>query len=212
MLNMRSSPNRIRPAGASVVSLLLVLLLAGCSAAIGQFTWAADYLTQTPNAATGTFVVGVGDELGIRVFDNDKMSTRARVRSDGKIAMPLINDLAVAGKTPLQVAADVEKALRDQNLVINPRVTISVENVPEVRVTVIGAVSRAGNLTLAPGSGVAEALAGAGGLTDYAHKDRIFVLRKLPTPVRIRFTFASLTDTGPAGSFKLQSGDILVVE
>lgn len=212
MLNMRPSSNRLRLRAASVSSLLLALLFSGCSAAIGQFTWAADYLTQTPNAATGAFVVGVGDELGIRVFDNDKMSTRARVRSDGKIAMPLINDLAVAGKTPVQVAADVEKALRDQNLVINPRVTISVENVPEVRVTVIGAVARAGNLTLAPGSGVAEALAGAGGLTDYAHKDRIFVLRKLPTPVRIRFTFASLTDTGPASSFKLQQGDILVVE
>ena len=51
-----------------------------------------------------------------------------------------------------------------------------------------------------------------GGLTDFAHKDRIFVVRKLPTAVRIRFTFQSLTDTGAASRFRMQQGDIIVVE
>ena len=183
-----------------------------CSAAIGQFVWAADYLAQTPNAARGTYLVGAGDMLSVQVFDNDRISTRGRVRSDGKLAMPLLKDLDVAGKTPLQIAGDIEKLLRDSNLVVNPRVNVVVDEVPLVQISVLGAVSRAGNFAMNPGTGVAEALAGAGGLTEYAHKDRIFVLRKVPTPVRIRFTFASLTDVGPAGSFRLQQGDIVVVE
>lgn len=194
------------------LAVMSIVVTAGCSAAIGQFVWAADYVSQTPNAARGTYVVGVGDMLAVQVFDNDKISTRGRVRSDGRLAMPLIKDLDVAGKTPIQIAGDVEKMLRDSNLVVNPRVNVIVEEVPPVQITVLGAVGRAGNFAMSPGSGVAEALASAGGLTEYAHKDRIFVLRKVPTPVRIRFTFASLTDIGPAGSFRLQQGDIVVVE
>ena len=150
--------------------------------------------------------------LSVQVFDNDRISTRGRVRSDGKFAMPLLKDLDVAGKTPLQIAGDIEKLLRDSNLVVNPRVNVIVDEVPLVQITVLGAVGRAGNFAMNPGTGVAEALASAGGLTEYAHKDRIFVLRKVPAPVRIRFTFASLTDIGPAGSFRLQQGDIVVVE
>ena len=189
-----------------------LVVAAGCSAAIGQFVWAADYVAQTPNAARGTYLVGVGDLLSVQVFDNDRISTRGRVRTDGKLAMPLIKDMEVAGKTPLQIAGDVEKLLRDSNLVVNPRVNVIVEEVPQVQITVLGAVGRAGNFAMNPGTGVAEALAGAGGLTEYAHKDRIFVLRKVPAPIRIRFTFASLTDVGPAASFRLQQGDIVVVE
>ncbi len=194
------------------VAAVVFVTTAGCSAAIGPFVWAADYVAQSPNSATGTYVVGIGDLLSVQVFDNDKISTRGRVRTDGKLAMPLIQDLEVAGKTPLQIAGDVEKRLRDANIMVSPRVNVVVDEVPPVQITVLGAVGRAGNFAMNPGAGVAEALASAGGLTDYAHKDRIFVLRKLPTAVRIRFTFASLTDIGPAGSFRLQHGDIVVVE
>jgi polysaccharide biosynthesis/export protein len=197
---------------AAFVSVCTVVLTAGCSAAVGQFVWSTDYLAQTPSSASGGYVVGIGDLLSVQVFDNDKISARGRVRSDGKLALPLIRDLEVVGKTPIQIAGDVEKLLRDGNLVLNPRVNVTVEDVPPVQITVIGAVSRAGNFAMTPGSGLAEALASAGGLTEYAHKDRIFVVRKLPTPVRIRFTFASLTDIGPAGTFRLQQGDIVVVE
>lgn len=186
--------------------------VSGCSAAIGQFVWSQDYLAQSPSSASGTYVVGIGDLISVQVFDNDKVSARGRVRADGKLAMPLIRDLDVAGRTPIQIAGDVEKQLRDGNFVLNPRVNVIIEDVPQVQITVLGAVSRAGNFAMTPGSGLAEALASAGGLTEYAHKDRIFVLRKLPTPVRIRFTFASLTDIGPVATFRLQHGDIVVVE
>ncbi|MCC7053613.1 MAG: polysaccharide biosynthesis/export family protein [Gemmatimonadaceae bacterium] len=188
-------------------------LLAACAPPSGApFVWANDYVARDPSAADAQYVVGVGDLLAVQVFDNDKISGRGRVRSDGKLSLPLVSDVLVAGKTPAQVAADVQKALKDGNFVLNPRVNVVVEDVLPVKVTVLGAVSRAGNYAVEPGSGVAEALAGAGGLTEFAHKDRIFVLRKVPTAVRIRFTFASLTEMGPASRFRLQQGDIVVVE
>lgn len=213
---MHTVPTRLRAhlrAATKIVAMLsLALSAGGCAAATGQFVWAEEYVAREPSTADAKYVVGVGDLLAIQVFDNDKVSTSSRVRSDGKIAVPLINDVAVAGKTPSQVAADVEKALRDGNLILAPRVNVVVQDVPDLVITVLGSVARAGIIRLGPRSGVAEALAGAGGLTEFAHKDRIFVLRKTPTPVRIRFTFASLTDTGPAGAFRLQQNDIVVVE
>jgi polysaccharide biosynthesis/export protein len=198
----------------SAARVVLALSLAACASTSGggPFIWAADYVASTPSAVVNTYTVGVGDLIAVQVFDNDKISTRGRVRTDGKLSIPLINDVVVAGKTPKQVATDVERALRDQNIVLAPRVNVVVDEVLPMRITVLGAVSKAGTYPVDPGSGVAEALAGAGGLTEFAKKDRIFVLRKTPTPVRIRFTFESLTGTGPSGAFRLQQGDIVVVE
>ena len=197
----------------TAIAAAALALLGGCaSSPIGQYEWAESYIARTPSATDASYQIGVGDMLAVQVYDNDKMSTRGRVRSDGKLAVPLINDVVVAGKAPSTVASDIEKALKSANLVLNPHVNIIVEDVLPVRITVLGAVKLAGNYAVERGSGVAEALAGAGGLTDFAHKDRIFVIRKVPTPIRIRFTFSSLTDIGRAGAFRMQQGDIVVVD
>ena len=196
-----------------MLTAVALAILAGCaSSPVGQFEWAEQYISRTPSATDASYQIGVGDMLAVQVFDNDKMSTRGRVRGDGKLAVPLINDVVVAGKAPSTVASDIEKALKDGNLVLNPHVNVIVEDVLPVRITVLGAVKTSGNYAVERGSGVAEALAGAGGLTDFAHKDRIFVIRKVPTQIRIRFTFSSLTDIGRAGAFRLQQGDIVVVD
>ena len=190
----------------------LLVLSACASGSPGQFEWADSYLARTPGASDATYLIGVGDLLSVQVFDNEKMSTRGRVRSDGRLAIPLINDVVVAGKSPTAAGTDIANALKAANMVLNPRVNIVVEEVLPVRITVLGAVKASGTFAVERGSGVAEALAVAGGLTDFAHKDRIFVVRKVPEPLRLRFTFSSLTDLGRAGGFRLQQGDILVVE
>lgn len=181
-----------------------------CSSVKGKYTW-ADQLPVTPQATA--YSVGVGDHIAVQVWDNEKLSTRGRVRSDGKISLPLLNDVEVTGKSPEQIAKEVEHRLTASNLVLKPRVTVLIEEAQPVTVSVLGKVTRAGTFPLAPGAGVAEALAGAGGLTEFAHKDRIFVLRRTPEPVRIRFTFKSLTDlSGRAVVFRLRPGDVVVVE
>jgi polysaccharide export outer membrane protein len=67
--------------------------------------------------------------------------------------------------------------------------------------------------TLDNNAGVAEALASAGGLTEFAHRDQIFVIRRNPTPVRIRFTYSALAEArGQAATFRLKPGDVVVAQ
>ena len=194
----------------SLVIAVLLIQLAACASVQGSYVWADDYAAP---AQSTRYVLGVGDALSVQVWNNDKISTKARVRSDGRISVPLLNDVDVAGKTPDEAARDIEQKLRVSNLVTLPRVTVVVEEIKPVSVSVLGKVNRAGTYPLDAGSGVAEALASAGGLTPFAHQDRIFVLRRTPTPLRIRFTFASLTDQSQrAALFRLRTGDVIVAE
>jgi polysaccharide biosynthesis/export protein len=190
--------------------LLLALSLAGCATGNqGDFVWANDYKAP-PTALDEGYTVGAGDMLNIQVWDNDKLSTRGRVRTDGKISMPLLNEIVVVGKPPTQVAREIEKQLRDANLVMNARVSVLVEDVQGVKVSVLGRVTHPGTYPMEPGAGVAEAIASAGGLTDFANEDQIFVLRRTPQQIRIRFTFGELTAKGPAAMFRLRNGDVVV--
>ena len=187
------------------------LITASACSPQGSFVWVDNYAPA--RTAPEGYVAGVGDLLNVQVFDNEKLSTRARVRSDGSISLPLLNDVMVLGKQPAQIAREVEKLLTERNLILNPHVNVVVEELKPVSVAVLGAVMRAGTYLLEPGAGLAEALASAGGLNEFAHKDRLFVLRRTPERVRIRFTFDALTSqTGKAASFRLQSGDVVVAE
>ena len=189
---------------------LLLAGLTGCASVNGAYVWADDVAS---DPAPSGYTVGAGDLIAVQVWDNAELSTRARVRGDGKVSIPLLNDIDVAGKQPEQIAREVEQKLTASSLVRDPHVTVMIEEARPVSVSVLGKVTRAGTYTLAPGGGVAEALAGAGGLTEFAHKDRIFVLRRTPAPMRIRFTFESLTDlTERAAVFPLRTGDVVVVE
>ena len=195
----------------SLVTVMAIGMIAfSCASAKGTYVWVDDY--QRGQVVPEGYVIGVGDLLNVQVYGNDKISTRARVRSDGRISIPLLDELQVTGKPPAQVARDIEKELKDQNLVLAPRVSVLVEEIKPLSIAVLGAVARPGTYTLDLGGGVAEAIASAGGLTEFAHKDQIYVLRKTPKQVRIRFTFSALTQTGLAASFRLQVGDVVDAE
>jgi polysaccharide export outer membrane protein len=133
------------------------------------------------------------------------------VRSDGRISIPLINEIQAAGKTPSKLQAEIEAALK--SVVLNPKVTVVVQTSKPPTISIMGEVSRPGPMPLEREMGVAEALAAAGGLSTFAHKDRIFVRRSEPEPVRIHFTYDALTrKVGKATKFRLQPGDIIIVE
>jgi len=121
--------------------------------------------------------------------------------------------MTVAGQTIEQVARSVESRLDQGKLVVNPKVTVALEESQRVVVYVSGRVARPGRFELESGAGVAEALASAGGLTEFAADDRIFVLRKVPAVMRVRFTMRDLLQArGQAASFRLKSGDVVDVE
>ncbi len=207
---MMPPASRARRTRVRFAPLVLALSSAAACASRGPYVWADRYASPAP---TAEYVVTPGDILAVQVWDNDKISTRARVRPDGRITVPLLNDVPVAGSTPPQVARDLEQRLRQANLVITPHVSVALDESRPVSISVLGKVVHSGSFALADGSGIADALATAGGLTEFAHEDRIYVMRRAPEPVRIRFTFGAITGGSPqAASFRLRSGDVVVAE
>ena len=186
---------------------IVVVALSGCGTP-GPFIWA----TQLPPEETGSadYVIATGDVLSVHVYGQDSMSTHAKVRSDGKISMPFLGDVAVVGKQPVAVAREVEAGLK--NFINSPNVTVTVDEFQPTTVSIIGEVMHPGNVAIERNAGVLQALATAGGLTENASRDMIFVLREIPVPRRIRFTYDSLTRNPPSSMFRLRPGDIVVVE
>jgi polysaccharide export outer membrane protein len=210
-----------RPFSTALLASALVSLL-GCGS--GRYVWIDD--VKSPRAE-GEYVIAQGDLVSVRVFNQESMSTRVRVRSDGKIAVPLVGDVDATGKTP--AALSRELAGRFKEYVVSPMVTTTVEETQPTSVSVLGEVTHAGIYTLDASAGVLQALAAAGGFTEYASRDAIYVVRRAPVidggspdtapgaaaepPPRVRFTFSSLVQGGGrAAAFRLHAGDVVVVE
>lgn len=189
--------------------IVLGALASSACAGPGQYIWAKDL----PASAdfSNEYFISTGDVISVRVVNQDSMSTKARVRTDGRVALPLLGDIEVRGKKPASVRAELEARLKE--FIVAPSVTVNVEDIAPVLVSVLGEVARPGVIQLDATGGVAQALAGAGGLTDYANHDRIFVVRGGDRPVRVRFTYDELSSGEPAAlKFGLRRGDVVVVE
>lgn len=194
---------------------LLCVVLAGMPLVVacakvpaGSFVWVDDYAPAPTAVADGT--IKVGDTLDIRVLGQDQLSTRARVRGDGQITLSFLSDVRAAGLTPAALAAETERRLKD--LINVPVVTVAVEEAAPSPVSLLGEVGRPGKVPYEAGMSILDALALAGGLTEFAHADRVFVLRGQP-PVRIRFdTGRALKGEGKGFSFRLEPGDTVVAE
>jgi polysaccharide export outer membrane protein len=190
---------------------VLTLLASGCYRPHGAFLPVDEYV---PPVSVGEYVIMPGDTLQVRVFQQEAMSSRVKVRVDGRVSLPLVNDWMAAGKTPKALAEELRAELKD--FINTPVVTVSVEETRPLSVSIIGEVTRPGVAVLEAGSGVLTALSAAGGFTDFAHRDGIFVLRSRPgeaTPARIHFTWDALTSgEGRAATFRLLPGDVVVVE
>jgi len=186
------------------VAAVTLASICGCR---GSFVWADDVRS---SAASDAYVIAEGDLLAVRVFNQENMSTRARVRRDGMIAMPFLGDVEVRGKTPAAASAELEARLK--KYVVSATVTITLEEAQPTSVSVLGEIAHPGNYVVEPSAGVLQAIAAAGGFTDYASRSSIYVIRR-SSPQRIRFTFASLAQgDGRAAAFRMHPGDVVVVE
>lgn len=187
-----------------------VLALTACGHS-GPYIWVHEY--RDANAATqpAGYVIAPGDTIFVRVWNQESMSARVRVRDDGKISLPFLNDVIAARLTPDVLSAQLQKQLKDY--INNPVVTVSLEESRAFAIPVLGQVTTPGSYTISTTAGVLGAIAAAGGLNEFAHKDAIFVVRKYPSAVRIRFSFDSLSQGEPrAVGFQLRDGDVVVVE
>ncbi len=209
---MRSHPHTTRRARAALAVTLAAAAALACRTTGGASVPVEQYPTPAPEAE---YRIAPGDVITVRVWNQDSMSSpRARVRDDGKISVPFLQDVEVAGTTPTELAQRLQVKLK--TYVVNPVVTVTVDEVRPLRVSVVGEVTHPGQFELEHGAGVLAALAAAGGLTDYAHRDAIFVVRNPPdakAPVRIRFRYAALAGAEVrAASFRLRPGDVIVAE
>jgi len=196
---------------ARISFLALVATLASCKHA-GEYVWVDQY--GGARAADPVYEVAPGDLVAVRVLGHDDLSTRAKVRADGRISIPYLDDVEVGGQAPAKIA---EKLRREFiQFVAHPVVTVTVDEPHPFTVPVTGEVTRPGVYPLDSPAGVLQALASAGGLTQFAHEDQIYVLRsasEAARPVRIRFRYEALAHAeGQSGTFHLQRNDVVVVE
>jgi polysaccharide export outer membrane protein len=201
---------RIRSAFSIGLWLMGCLSLSGCIST-QKFVTVDAVSASEPSAQEPAYAIGVGDLLNIQVWDQDKMSAHVRVRADGRVSLPLLDDVEVVNQTPDHLARELEKSLK--TVVVIPKVTVIVEESRPLSVSVLGEVARPGLQTLDRGAGLAQALAASGGITAFAHKSRIFVLRSGTQSARLRFGYEDITGApGPARQFRLRTGDVVVVE
>ena len=172
------------------------LILTGVALAL-TMTTAAPSLAGTQEApdqpgGAATYVIGPEDVLDISVWENTQISRTVPVRPDGKISLPLVNDVQAAGLTPMQLREALTALLLPY--VAIPAVSVIVREVHSFKVTVLGEVRTPGRYDLKSRSTVLDLLAMAGGLTEYAARGRIVVLRRQGTGRRqIPFAFDKLT-------------------
>lgn len=191
----------------SGILLTLASSAAGCSAA--PYVWIQDLPPKRQAAPSGR--IEVGDVLTVRVYGEEALTTRGTVRPDGTLTIPLVGAVPARGKMPGELADGLKETFK--RFVLDPRVIVTVEE-SLVQVTAVGEVRTPGLLELERPARVLDALARVGGLTEFAKRSRIYVLRPTGAATeRIRFDYAKLLEGEHAGThFELATGDVLVVE
>jgi len=135
---------------------------------------AADSSTKTTLISDNNYLIGADDVLHISVWKEPELTTTLPVRTDGKISLPLVNDVQAAGLSPMQLAASLTEKLK--KFIDDPRVTVAVAQMNHQRVYVVGEVLRHGPIALTPDMTVLQVLATCG-LGQFANTKKIYVLR-----------------------------------
>jgi len=167
---------------------------------------------QTSVATTDAdYKIGPQDVLRIDVWKEPDISRTIPVRPDGKISLPLLNDVQAAGMTSMQLANSLRDSL--SKYLTNPQVTVTVTEINSRRVYITGEVVRAGALPLLPNMTVLQALSSAGGFTQFAKLKNIYVLRTEDgKQTKHPFNYKEVVKGNlPEQNILLQPGDTIVV-
>ena len=191
--------------------LSMSLIVAGLAAAEEQAKGHSGVTGADGDYNNGDYNIGPEDVLDIAVWNNTAISRTVPVRPDGKISLPLLNDVQAAGLTAMQLRGVLTKKLAEY--VPTPEVSVIVREVRSFKVSVIGEVKTPGRYELKSRATVLDVLAQAGPFSDFASRARIFVLRLNGTTMkRIPFNYNKvIAADGEAENFLLQPGDIVVV-
>jgi polysaccharide export outer membrane protein len=157
------------------------------------------------------YKIGPQDVLKIDVWREDQLTRVAPVRPDGKVTLPLLNDVQAAGLTPMELAGVIRDELK--KFINNPQVTVSVMEINSRRVYVTGEVTKAGAYALLPHMTVLQALSSSSGFTAFARLKNIYVLRtENGKQVKLPFNYKeAISGKNPEQNIELQAGDVIVV-
>jgi polysaccharide export outer membrane protein len=156
------------------------------------------------------YVIGPDDTLRISVWKEPDLNATLPVRPDGKISLPLLNDVQASGLTPMQLGSSITEKLK--KYVADPRVTVVVIAMNSRRIFVTGEVVHSGAMALLPSMTVLQALAGAG-FTQFANTKKIYLLRtENGQQVKLLFDYKQVVKgRQPEQNVLLKPGDTVVV-
>ncbi len=157
------------------------------------------------------YLIGPQDELNISVWKEPEVTRTVPVRPDGRISLPLINDVQAAGLTPLQLSKAITEKLN--KYFTDPQVTVIVTAINSRRIFILGEVGRPGAYPLLPDMTVLQALSGAGGFSQFANLKGIYVLRnENGKQVKYPFNYKEvIKGSRPEQNIVLKPGDTVVV-
>lgn len=158
-----------------------------------------------------SYVIGAQDVLNISVWKDPELTQTVPVRPDGKISMPLLNDIQAAGLTPNQLKGQITDGLK--KFMTDPVVTVIVAQINSQRVYITGEVTKTGAYPLLPGMTILQALSSAGGFTNFANTKRIYMFRVVNGKrVVFPFNYRDVIHGKNTGqNVVLEAGDTIVV-
>jgi len=158
-----------------------------------------------------SYVIGQGDLLEVFVWRNEQLSREVVVRPDGKISLPLIQDIQAEGLRVLQLKEQITRRLSEY--LENPRVTVIVKEINSYKVSVLGRVVRPGVYPITGNTTLVEAISLAGGFTEWANKRKITVIRdEGGRKQKFRVNYKKIiSGKDPSQNIILQRGDTIIV-
>jgi polysaccharide export outer membrane protein len=194
---------------AIIVAVVVLSLAAGCSSK-GDPIPAGD--CPEPAGGAGDYIIGAGDSLQIFVWRHNELSSNVPVRPDGKISIPLVEDMVAVGKTPTQLARDIEELLAEY--LRTPKVNIIVQNQGAGnQVQIIGNVNRPQSIPFREGLTLLDVMIAVGGLDDFAAGNRGNVVRQIDgRTYECRVRIEDLMEDGDIQhNINIYPGDVVIV-
>jgi len=181
-----------------------------CFAQTQEPATAAVAPAQPDAAVNDTYVIGGNDVLAVTVWKEPTLSGSILVRPDGMISIPLVGDVRAAGLTPSQLADQIRDKLK--KYVQDPNVSVVVSQIHSKVIYLIGEVGKTGPVEMTPDMTLLEAISSAGGLSEFANKKKIYILRdEGGKRQRIPVHYKEALTGNRALDLTLKSGDTIVV-
>ena len=163
------------------------------------------------NSNASEYRLGPDDVIDVFVWKEPELTTTVVIRPDGRISLPLTNDIEASGKTVVQLQRDVTEKLRE--FIAQPVVSVIVKQVNSLKISVLGEVRKPDVYRIKNRVTVLDAIAMAGGFSDLAKQNKVVVIRNGPSgPQRIKVNVKQLVTDNNKAWFYLQPLDTVFVE